>query len=81
MRVCRGPLSLLTGTRRKHADLEFNPEVNVGLCGDVLVDTLLADVSAGLRQRFNLSVEAADVLELDSSTPQKFSRWTAVSQH
>ena len=58
-------------------DLEFNPEVNSGRDGDALVDALLADVAAGLQQRFDLTLEDADVLELDSSTPQKFSRSTA----
>lgn len=58
-------------------DLEFNPEVNAGRDGDAMVDALLADVAAGLQQRFDLTLEDADVLELDSSTPQKFSRSTA----
>jgi hypothetical protein len=68
---------LLTVPPLKPADLEFCPDVNAGLDGDALVDALLADVTVGLRQRFNLTLHATDVLELDSSTPQKFSRWIA----
>lgn len=56
------------------ADLEFCPEVNAGLDGDALVDSLLADVAASVRRHFDIGFEDADVLELDSSTPQKFSR-------
>jgi hypothetical protein len=58
------------------ADLEFNPEVNAGRDGNALVDALLSDVAVGLQQRFALKFQDADVLELDSSTPQKFSRST-----
>ena len=76
---CRGtfPLRMLTVLLLAIADLEFNPEVNAGRDGDALVDTLLSDVAVGLQQRFHLTFEESDVLELDSSTPQKFSRWTA----
>lgn len=56
------------------ADLEFNPDVNAGLDGDALVDRLLAVVAAAVHKRFDIKWSAAEVLELDSSTPQKFSR-------
>ena len=76
-RVCTGPPHMLTVPPPAHADLEFKPEVNAGRDGDALVDALLADAAAGLQQRFDLTLQDADVLELDSSTPQKFSRLTA----
>jgi len=56
------------------ADLEFCSDVNAGADGDALVDSLLADVAGALARHFEISLPPECVLELDSSTPAKFSR-------
>lgn len=81
--VCKGRRSSTAACHRDtmiemrscRADLEFRPEVNAGLDGDALVERLLADVAAAAQRNFGLSPASGDVLELDSSTPQKFSRF------
>ncbi|EFN54394.1 hypothetical protein CHLNCDRAFT_135708 [Chlorella variabilis] len=55
-------------------DLEFVPRLNPQVDGEALVDVLLQHVAAQLRRHFDLILDPRFVYELDSSTPNKFSR-------
>ncbi|KAF6261704.1 hypothetical protein COO60DRAFT_1699647 [Scenedesmus sp. NREL 46B-D3] len=55
-------------------DLEFCPASNPGLDGAALVVLLLAGVAQQLQQLFGVPWHDSYALELDSSTPHKFSR-------
>ncbi|KAI3435784.1 hypothetical protein D9Q98_001842 [Chlorella vulgaris] len=55
-------------------DLEFVPRLNPQVRGDKMVDALLVHVAAQLRLHFGLRLDPRCVYELDSSTPDKFSR-------
>lgn len=62
-----------------HADVEFRPELNPGKDGEAAVDALLEIVGRRLWDAFQIRLDAArSVLELDSSTPDKFSRHVIV---
>ncbi|PRW44999.1 DNA-directed primase polymerase isoform X1 isoform A [Chlorella sorokiniana] len=55
-------------------DLEFGREDNPGVDGAAAVYALLSLLRDALRDRFSLDMQDDWVLELDSSTPTKFSR-------
>ncbi|KAK9830391.1 hypothetical protein WJX72_011482 [[Myrmecia] bisecta] len=55
-------------------DLEFGTGFNPDVNGEQLVDLLLQLVFAKIKDKFGLEVDAGCVLELDSTTPAKFSR-------
>eukprot|EP00903_Cladosiphon_okamuranus_P013714 g12770.t1 len=59
---------------RMYYDLEFSRSYNDGLDGEELVRTWINVVSGKLHQVFGISVGGANFLDLDSSTPKKFSR-------
>uniref|UniRef100_A0A383WFI1 DNA-directed primase/polymerase protein n=1 Tax=Tetradesmus obliquus TaxID=3088 RepID=A0A383WFI1_TETOB len=59
-------------------DLEFCPASNPGLNGAALVVLLLAGVAQQLQQLFSIPWHDSYALELDSSTPSKFSRHLVV---
>ncbi|CAM9198216.1 unnamed protein product, partial [Ectocarpus sp. 13 AM-2016] len=59
---------------RMYFDLEFARGPNPGLDGEELVRAWINVVAGKLHQEFGISVGASNVLDLDSSTPKKFSR-------
>ncbi|CAM9146110.1 unnamed protein product [Ectocarpus fasciculatus] len=59
---------------RMYFDLEFARGPNPGLDGEELVRAWINVVAGKLHQEFGVSVGASNVLDLDSSTPKKFSR-------
>ncbi|CAN0260853.1 unnamed protein product, partial [Ectocarpus sp. 12 AP-2014] len=59
---------------RMYFDLEFACDPNPGLDGEELVRAWINVVAGKLHQEFGVSVGASNVLDLDSSTPKKFSR-------
>ncbi|KAK9844115.1 hypothetical protein WJX81_004810 [Elliptochloris bilobata] len=59
-------------------DLEFQREHNEGVDGAALTAMLLRLVAQGLQARFGLALAPEWVVELDSSTPAKFSRHLVV---
>ncbi|CAN0357860.1 unnamed protein product, partial [Ectocarpus sp. 8 AP-2014] len=59
---------------RMYFDLEFARGPNPGLDGEELVCAWINVVAGKLHQEFGVSVGASNVLDLDSSTPKKFSR-------
>ncbi|CAM9110286.1 unnamed protein product, partial [Discosporangium mesarthrocarpum] len=59
---------------RMYFDLEFRKALNPGLDGEALVKTWINVVAGKLYLDFGVVVEESDFLDLDSSTPKKFSR-------
>ncbi|CAB1120076.1 unnamed protein product [Ectocarpus sp. CCAP 1310/34] len=59
---------------RMYFDLEFARGPNPGLDGEELVRAWINVVAGKLHREFGVSVGASNVLDLDSSTPKKFSR-------
>ncbi|CAM9662272.1 unnamed protein product, partial [Choristocarpus tenellus] len=59
---------------RMYFDLEFARAHNPGLDGEALVRTWINIVAGKLYQDYSIEVEDSDFLDLDSSTPKKFSR-------
>ncbi|CBN75167.1 similar to coiled-coil domain containing 111 [Ectocarpus siliculosus] len=59
---------------RMYFDLEFARGPNPGLDGEELVCAWINVVAGKLHQEFGVSVGTSNVLDLDSSTPKKFSR-------
>ncbi|CAK9869460.1 unnamed protein product [Sphagnum jensenii] len=55
-------------------DLEYNLKANRGADGEGMVDTLLSVIQSTLLDTFSLEYDASWTVELDSSTPEKFSR-------
>ncbi|XP_038611225.1 DNA-directed primase/polymerase protein [Tachyglossus aculeatus] len=55
-------------------DLEFDKAANPGKDGQKMVAQLIERVSEALQESFGVSCSAEDVLNLDSSTAEKFSR-------
>ncbi|KAK9787246.1 hypothetical protein WJX73_007781 [Symbiochloris irregularis] len=55
-------------------DLEYQKEHNQGTDGQALVDHLLEMTSTQLQEQFGLALDRERLVELDSSTPSKFSR-------
>ncbi|KAK9914765.1 hypothetical protein WJX75_000253 [Coccomyxa subellipsoidea] len=55
-------------------DLDYRKEFNEGVDGNVLVDIVLKLCAECLKEKFQLVLEDSWVLELDSSSPHKFSR-------
>ncbi|KAK7283601.1 hypothetical protein RIF29_13225 [Crotalaria pallida] len=55
-------------------DLEFNKNANVGKDGDRMVDLLLTVVLEALHEKYAIQGDHDWVVELDSSTEEKFSR-------
>ncbi|CAL8468734.1 g8274 [Coccomyxa elongata] len=55
-------------------DLEYRKEFNADVDGDALVDGVLKLCAKGLKEKFQLDYKESWVLELDSSSPEKFSR-------
>ncbi|KAG1679310.1 hypothetical protein FOA52_009340 [Chlamydomonas sp. UWO 241] len=59
-------------------DLEYSTAANPGLDGPSMVVTLMELVALLFKERFNITLRDEWVLELDSSTPAKFSRHVLV---
>jgi len=62
---------------RLYFDLEFSKACNLDICNDTaetLLDELFEELQLRFRSQFDLDVQRADVVDLDSSTPAKFSR-------
>eukprot|EP00752_Nemacystus_decipiens_P006895 g6193.t1 len=59
---------------RMYFDLEFARACNPGLDGEELVRSWINVVAGKLHQDFGITVGGANFLDLDSSTPKKFSR-------
>ncbi|KAK2366883.1 DNA primase [Trifolium repens] len=55
-------------------DLEFNRRVNVGKNGDEMVDLLISIVLEALHEKYEIYGDHDWIVELDSSTEDKFSR-------
>ncbi|XP_045816541.1 DNA-directed primase/polymerase protein-like [Trifolium pratense] len=55
-------------------DLEFNKRVNVGKNGDEMVDLLISIVLEALHEKYEIHGDHDWIVELDSSTEDKFSR-------
>ncbi|XP_020220222.2 DNA-directed primase/polymerase protein isoform X2 [Cajanus cajan] len=55
-------------------DLEFNKKVNIGKNGEEMVDLLISVVLEALREKYAIHGDHNWVVELDSSTEDKFSR-------
>lgn len=55
-------------------DLEYNKGLNMDRNEDQMVDLLIAVIFEALREKYNLSGEEDWIVELDSSTKEKFSR-------
>ncbi|XP_054811765.1 uncharacterized protein LOC129312981 isoform X1 [Prosopis cineraria] len=55
-------------------DLEFNKRVNPGKNGDDMVDLLILVVLEALNEKYFISGDPEWIVELDSSTDEKFSR-------
>lgn len=55
-------------------DLEFNRKVNVGKNGDEMVDLLISTVLEALHEMYEILGHQDWIVELDSSTEDKFSR-------
>ncbi|CAI8593719.1 unnamed protein product [Vicia faba] len=55
-------------------DLEFNTRVNIGKNGDDMVDLLISVVLEALHEKYEIHGERDWIVELDSSTEDKFSR-------
>ncbi|XP_050914527.1 uncharacterized protein LOC127129360 isoform X1 [Lathyrus oleraceus] len=55
-------------------DLEFNTKVNIGKNGDEMVDLLISVVLEALHEKYEIHGERDWIVELDSSTEDKFSR-------
>lgn len=55
-------------------DLEFEKAYNKEHCGVKMTDTFIRIVSQFLKEEFNISCDRRCVLDLDSTTDQKFSR-------
>lgn len=55
-------------------DLEFNRKVNVGKNGDEMVDLLISVVLEALHEKYEIHGDHDWIVELDSSTEDKFSR-------
>lgn len=64
--------------RMLSADLEFKIADNPGRDGTLAVDAMLTVLRDVLRERFDLNMEDSWILELDSTTPLKFSRHVIV---
>ncbi|CAG9461523.1 unnamed protein product [Pedinophyceae sp. YPF-701] len=61
-----------------YLDLEFVPDANPGVDGEALVARVISAVRGGLQERYNIAVPDDAIVELDSSTPAKFSRHLVV---
>lgn len=57
-----------------YLDLEYYTQVNAGRNGPRMVATLRRELLAALWERYERTVAPDDVVELDSSSPSKFSR-------
>ncbi|XP_057426931.1 uncharacterized protein LOC130720319 [Lotus japonicus] len=55
-------------------DLEFNKRVNIGRNGDEMVDLLISVVLEALHEKYAIHGDHDWIVELDSSTEDKFSR-------
>ncbi|TKY45271.1 DNA-directed primase/polymerase protein [Spatholobus suberectus] len=55
-------------------DLEFNKKVNIGKYGEEMVDLLISVVLEALHEKYAIQGDHDWVVELDSSTEDKFSR-------
>lgn len=55
-------------------DLEFNRKVNIGKNGDEMVDLLISVVLEALHEKYEIHGDHDWIVELDSSTEDKFSR-------
>ncbi|KAI4347596.1 hypothetical protein L6164_008397 [Bauhinia variegata] len=55
-------------------DLEFNKRLNVGKDGDEMVDTLISVILEALHEKYLIIGNQDWMVELDSSTEEKFSR-------
>lgn len=55
-------------------DLEFSRALNPDKDGPAAIQSLLEALSCLLQEELGMSLDIADVVELDSSTPSKFSR-------
>ncbi|MED6118313.1 hypothetical protein PIB30_001542 [Stylosanthes scabra] len=55
-------------------DLEFDKRVNIGKDGDEMVDLLISVVLAAFQEKYSIHVDLDWIVELDSSTKDKFSR-------
>lgn len=78
---CASLLSLSRASLRRagtpchlYFDLEYQTACNPGVNGDAMVDTLIYFASQHLQLCYGLSVTRRDFVDLDSSTPVKFSR-------
>ncbi|XP_033071694.1 DNA-directed primase/polymerase protein isoform X3 [Trachypithecus francoisi] len=62
-------------------DLEFNKPANPGAAGKNMVALLIKYVCKALRELYGVNCSAEDVLNLDSSTDEKFSRHLIFQLH
>nr|XP_020863328.1 DNA-directed primase/polymerase protein isoform X2 [Phascolarctos cinereus] len=62
-------------------DLEFSKPANPGADGKEMVALLIEHVCTALQELFNVNCSAEDVLNLDSSTDEKFSRHLIFQLH
>ncbi|XP_068952135.1 DNA-directed primase/polymerase protein isoform X2 [Petaurus breviceps papuanus] len=62
-------------------DLEFSKPANPGADGKEMVALLIEHVCAALQELFSVNCSAEDVLNLDSSTDEKFSRHLIFQLH
>ncbi|XP_036619274.1 DNA-directed primase/polymerase protein [Trichosurus vulpecula] len=62
-------------------DLEFSKPANPGANGKEMVALLIEHVCTALQELFDINCSAADVLNLDSSTDEKFSRHLIFQLH
>lgn len=59
---------------RLYFDVEFYKAENINLNGSEMLDTLIDLICFYLQERFKISCERGNIIDLDSSTPDKFSR-------
>ncbi|KAG9455314.1 hypothetical protein H6P81_008218 [Aristolochia fimbriata] len=55
-------------------DLEFDRRINTGKDGDEMVDILISVIFTALHEKYSIEAESKWIVELDSSTDEKFSR-------